>query len=179
MTIEEFGELYYGKAVHCDTEEKAKHFLRLADSFWYKWNSGKRLIKRIEWERYEKETCYLITDNGVWFGSRNHYRLGGYPIIEYTLPPKFKVDDKVRVNGTSNYIIDGKVGVIVEVDSLTPMPYYVKINGDEWTLWFYENQLEKVEELTYKEETIIAEIKTKLSEINILLNRLEKKEKGE
>ena len=88
MTIEEFEELYLGKAVHCDTEEKAKHFLRLADSFGYKWNSGKRLIKRIEWERYEKETCYLIRDSGVWFGSRNHYRLGSYEFIEYTLPPQ-------------------------------------------------------------------------------------------
>ena len=32
MTIEEFEELYLGKAVHCDTKEKTNEFLALADS---------------------------------------------------------------------------------------------------------------------------------------------------
>ena len=178
MTIKEFNKLYLGKAVHCDTEEKANEFLALADSVGYGWGSGESLIEKNEWERYEEETCYEVTKSGIWFGSTNYFNLGTYRIIEYQPQLKFKVGDKVRVNNASP-TINGKVGVIVEVNSLIPTPYYVKINGDDWTLWFYENQLEKVEELTYKEETIIAEIKTKLSEINILLNRLEKKEKGE
>jgi len=155
MEIDEFEELYLNKAVHCDTEEKAKHFLRLADSFGYKWYSGKRLIKKNEWERYEKGTCYFITDNGLLCGSIHHYNRCGYQIIEYTLPPKFKVGDKVRVNGTSNPTIDGKVGVIEKIDVLSGLPYSVKLDHDEKWFWLLtESNLEKVEEPTYKEETI-------------------------
>ena len=44
MTREEFNKLYLGKAVHCDTEEKADEFLALADSVGYRWFSGRSLI---------------------------------------------------------------------------------------------------------------------------------------
>jgi len=33
MTKEQFDELYLGRAVHCDTEEKAIEFLSLAHEF--------------------------------------------------------------------------------------------------------------------------------------------------
>lgn len=182
MTREEFDRLYLDKAVHCDTKEKANHFLALADSVGYKWKLGQSLIGNNFWEECEKETCYRVQKRGLTYSDTIHYNSHGYQIIEYEPQSKFKEGDKVRVNNTLFTTINGKVGVIESVDSLNPMLYHVKINdADSLVFWyFYENQLEKVEESTNKEETtesIIDEIKTKWSEINILLNRLEKKEK--
>ena len=37
MTEQEFMNKYVGKAVHCDTEEKAKELLKLAHGFGWKW----------------------------------------------------------------------------------------------------------------------------------------------
>ena len=41
MTEQEFRNKYVGKAVHCDTEEKAKELLKLAHGFGWKWNNGR------------------------------------------------------------------------------------------------------------------------------------------
>ena len=177
MTKLQFDSLYYGKAVHCDTKEKAEEFLALADSVGYRWFSGGSLIERSYWETY-----YYITNDGLVFSNMNYIRQKGYQIIEYQLPHKLKVGDKVIVKNTMFTDINGRVGIITHVDSLSPMPYFVKVGRTEWALWFYECQLEKVKESPQKEETIddiIKEIKTKLNEIGILLNQLEKKEKGE
>ncbi|MDY0141668.1 MAG: hypothetical protein RBR97_07235 [Bacteroidales bacterium] len=182
MTREEFDKLYLNKAVHCDTEEKANEFLALADSLGYKWRSGKSLIEKNEWKTHEGETCYHITEEGVLFGQKIYDALCGYQIIKYHLQPKFKVGDKVRVIVNSTiYSIYGKIGVIEDVNSSSPMPYYVKIDGDNKWLWtLSEKELEKVEEQTYEEETIddiIEEIKDYQKSINVLLNRLERKAK--
>ena len=182
MNREEFEKMYLGKAVHCDTEEKANEFLALADSLGYKWHSGKSLIEKNEWKTYEEKTCYDITKSVFMFTNVEFYKYDNYKIIEYQLQPKFKVGDKVRVivNSTIHYIY-GKIGVIEDVNSSSPMPYYVKIDGDNKWLWtLSENELEKVEEPTYKEETIddiIEEIKDYQKSINVLLNRLERKVK--
>ena len=122
MTKEQFDSLYYGKAVHCDTEEKAKEFLALADSVGYKWITKNDLIKFSEWEKYKKETCYEPTENGFMFADFDFFKHENYEFVEYQLETKAKVETT---------------------------------------------------------ETLIDEIKAKWSEINILLNRLEKKEKGE
>lgn len=182
MTRKEFDSLYLYKAVHCDTEEKANEFLTLADSVGYRWRLGESLIEENEWEMYKKETCYEVADYGFSYANINELNPRDYQIIEYVPQSKFKVGDKVRVNNNMFTNLNGKVGVVVEVDASSLMTYSVKVGYDEWTLWFYENQLEKVEESPQKEETIddiIEEIKTKWSEINLLLNQLEKKKKEE
>lgn len=96
MTREEFDKLYLGKAVHCDTEEKANEFLALADSVGYKWYSGCGLTGRNFWEDYEKETYYHITNKGILFGNIKFlHRLDGYQIIEYQLPYKEETIDDI------------------------------------------------------------------------------------
>ncbi len=178
MTKQEFESLYLNKAVHCDTEEKANHFLALADSFGYKWFNSS------QWEIYEKETCYQVTEKaGLMFGNRNYLNLDTYELIEYQLQPKFKVGDKVRVKNAlyldiNGLDISGKVGVIERVESSNPIPYGVKFDVGVWLCFLPENYLEKVEEPTYKEETIddiIEEIKDNQKRITVLLNRLEMK----
>ena len=122
MTKEQFDSLYYGKAVHCDTEEKAREFLALADSVGYRWITKRKLINFSEWEKYKEETCYEPTEYGFMFSDFDFFKRENYEFIEYQLEPTYKKETT---------------------------------------------------------ETLIDEIKAKWSEINILLNRLEKKEKGE
>lgn len=180
MTREEFDKLYLGKAVHCDTEEKANHFLALADSVGYEWNSGISLMEEFNcWETYKEETCYEITKYGLLLADTKCFKLDGYQIIEYQLQSKFKVGDKVRVKNTLFTTINGKLGVIERAFSSSPSPYGVKIDGTLW--YFYENELEKVEEPTYEEEPIddiIEEIEYHQIAINVLLNRLRRKVKA-
>ena len=177
MTRNEFDKLYLGKAVYCDTEEKANHFLVLADSVGYIWNSGRRLIEENMWETYEKETCYLVTYDGFMFCNKDHFALNGYQIIEYQLPPKFKVGDRVRIKDTIFPAFNGRVGVITATGSSNLMFHSVRVACDVWSSWFNIKQLEKVEEPTYKETVgdIIKEIIEHQRSINALLNKLERK----
>ena len=179
MTKEQFDSLYYGKAVHCDTEEKANHFLALADSVGHKWFSGSSLIEENLWEYHKEKTCYEVTNSGLFYARFEFFKNDNYKFVEYTLPPKFKVGNKVRVNNASS-TANGKVGVIERVHTSSPMLYTVNIDGDDiHEFWYlYETQIEKVEEPTYKEETIddiIKEIKDNQKRTTILLNRLETK----
>lgn len=181
MTREEFDRLYFDKAVHCDTKEKAKEFLALADSVGYRWFSGGSLIGRSYWETNEKETYYYITNDGLMFGNMNYIKQKDYQIIEYKLPPKFKIGDKVRIKDTIFAAFNGRVGVITATGSSNLMFHSVKVTCDEWSLWFNIKQLEKVEKPTYKEETvgdIIEEIKEYQEKITALLNRLEEEMKN-
>lgn len=178
MTREEFDKLYLDKVVHCDTEEKANEFLALADSVGYKWSSGTSLIEENCWAFYKEYTCYEVQKWGLVYCDTRHYIRHGYQIIEYQLQPKFKVGDKVRVKNTLYTTVNGKVGVIERVHTTSPTLCTVKIDGAFW--YFYENQLEKVEEPTYEEETIddiIEEIEYHQTAINVLLNRLKRKVK--
>jgi len=180
MTREEFDKLYLDKAVHCDTEEKANEFLALADSVGYKWLSGGSLIEENLWEIYKEGTYYHASNNSVTFGDINYPNLNTNQIIEYRLQPKFKVGDKVRVKDAYTPI-NGKVGVIIKnVNKLNTI--FCLINIDGWTWRLTENELEKVEEPTYEEETIediIEEIEYHQKAINVLRDRLKRKEQGE
>lgn len=180
MTREEFNRLYLDKAVHCDTEEKANHFLALADSVGYKWMSGYSLIEKNNWGLYKEKTCYRIIEDEFVLGSTIYYGQHGHPVIEYQPQPKFKEGDKVRVKDTIYTTINGKVGVIVSLYSVCVGFLTVKVDDKLWFL--SENDLEKVEEPTNKEETIddiIEEIEYHQKAINVLCNRLKRKAKGE
>ena len=188
MTKEQFDSLYYGKAVHCDTEEKAREFLALADSVGYKWFKEDISTEPTKWEIFKDETHYFVKEFWGEFviehGPSDYYLKYDIDCVEF-IPQsqKLKVGDRVRINNPLYIIANGKTGVIERVNSLSPMSYVVRLDRYSWGFWYLtENELEKVNEPKAKEETIddiIDEIKAKWSEINILLNRLEKKQKGE
>ncbi len=176
MTREQFDSLYYDKVVHCDTEEKANEFLTLAHSVGHKWFSGSSPIEENLWEHYKEKTCYELTRSGLFYARFEFFKNGNHKIIEYQLQPKFKVGDKVRVNNTQSFYIDGKIGVIEKVDMLSGLPYFVNIYGDGWLWVMAEENLEKFEEPTETIDDIIGEIKKHQKSINVLLNRLKEKE---
>lgn len=186
MTKLQFDSLYYGRAVHCDTEEKAKEFLTLAESVGYKWFGG---ATTTAWELYKQDTHYLIRytryEADIVFGTGDYFLTYNFDCVEF-IPQsqKLKIGDRVRVNNTVFTDINERVGVIQRVHTSSPVFYIVKIEGNHGhEFWYlYEAQLEKVEESPQKvetTETLIDEIKAKCSEINILLNRLEIIEKEE
>ena len=188
MTKEQFDSLYYGKAVHCDTEEKAKEFLALAESFGYKWFKEESATKYTKWQIFKDDTHYFVKE--FWHGINIEHGPSDY-FLKYDIDcvefipqsQKLKVGDRVRVKNTSKIIpINGKFGVIEMVNPLSLIHYAEKVDGESCVWVLTENELEKVNDPKAKvetTETLIDEIKAKWSEINILLNRLEKKEKGE
>lgn len=187
MTKEVFDSLYLGRAIHCDTEEKAKEFLVLADSVGYRWFGDVRATEFTKWEKFKDDTHYFIKSfwEGIYIecGDSDYYSKYNIDCIEF-IPQsqKLKVGDRVRIIGIANSSDNGKIGIIKETGMLSGFPYSVIVDGSSWIWRLSENNLEKVEEPKTKEETaetLIDEIKVKWHEINILLNRLEKKQKGE
>lgn len=85
MTKQEFERLYGNNVgVHCDTEEKANHFLALADSFGYKWCSGGSLLSSNDWKYYGVNTIYVcFLDNELHFGNINAALANGMVVIKY------------------------------------------------------------------------------------------------
>lgn len=85
MTKQEFERLYGNNVgVHCDTEEKANHFLALADSFGYKWCSGGSLLSSNDWKYYGVNTVYVrVLDNELASGNINVALANGMVVIKY------------------------------------------------------------------------------------------------
>lgn len=93
MTKQEFDVLYLGKAVHCDTEEKANAFLKLAHGVGYRWSNGSNLTDVNTWERYKKGTCYTIvdTEGSMMYSPKDFYEKEGYTIVEFAIDKKEEV----------------------------------------------------------------------------------------
>ena len=84
MTEQEFMNKYVGKAVRCDTEEKAKELLKLADGFGWKWHSGDDLIKNTYWRFMGEKSCYEFDLNKTTgWSDVSFYKSKGYEIVEF------------------------------------------------------------------------------------------------
>lgn len=79
MTQKQFKKLYFEKVVQCDTEEKAKEFLKLAQDVGYTWANGDDLLSDVRWSLYKDETAYFV--------QKNHYN---QPVITYADLKYFK-----------------------------------------------------------------------------------------
>lgn len=117
MIKQEFDLKYRGEkvAVHCDTEEKAKAYLALEDSFGTIWCTGKKLSET-KWDCYKKKTCYsLFKDGTIVFGDLKWYRTEGYKIVEFELEETFNVGDVVYI---SSYGQDSQTYTIVGFENM-------------------------------------------------------------
>ena len=84
MTKQQFDDLYLGKAVHCDTEEKANKFLKLAHGFGYHWRDGESLLHQNYYYDCQEETSYLVDDDyGFSYDDLKLYKNRGYTIVEF------------------------------------------------------------------------------------------------
>lgn len=64
---------------HCETEEIAKQFLRIAHEHGYRWCSNKTYINKNPWNVYQNETCYNINEGA--YCSKNWSITEGFNII--------------------------------------------------------------------------------------------------
>lgn len=89
MTEQEFRNKYVGKAVHCDTEEKAKELLKLVEIF------GWSPFGDTNWHIHEKDTCYRIGyDKTTGYSSSAFYEAQGWEVVKFESKEK-KVTKKV------------------------------------------------------------------------------------
>ena len=143
MTKQEFDLKYRGEkvAVHCDTEEKAEAFLKLAKSFGYTWCNGRDLEETTNWRVYKNLTIYTldgIRKGFMTFGSINGYvKDNNYKIIPFELdePNGYAIEDTpspmketFNINDMVYSMPHKKYGRIVQIN------YIVEIDGKEETL---------------------------------------------
>lgn len=72
-------------AVHCDTEEKAKAFLKECHDRGLTWCAGESLLSKSNWDVYRGETCYT---SEVTFSPKSHFEEEGYTIIPCPFTPE-------------------------------------------------------------------------------------------
>lgn len=81
-------------AVHCETEERARIFLKLLheEGFKWRWSSGDNLCDYTEWYMYASNTCYIVYevpgdgDNRIDYNEKNWCLNSGYEVVEF-IPP--------------------------------------------------------------------------------------------
>lgn len=116
-------------AVHCDTEEKAREFLKECDRVGLKWCSGRDLTNVDNWECYKNETCYRCDKKGVDYANVDFYKdIEKLLIIDYTpSKPTYQevhrpanVGEWIKVTNPTGYIDNhyrnGDVKQVVKVD---------------------------------------------------------------
>ncbi|MGN1029754.1 MAG: hypothetical protein ACI4P7_06635 [Bacilli bacterium] len=73
-------------AVHCDTEEKAKDFLKECDTKGIKFKVRNRTTEGTNsWKWYKEQTIYCINNNKLLYSSYLERRAIGYKIIEWEI----------------------------------------------------------------------------------------------
>lgn len=75
-------------AVHCDTEEKAKDFLKECEKRDIGWSSGKKANHNTNWDSYKIDTCYscyILRERELGYGSKHFFKKEGLEIIKWEI----------------------------------------------------------------------------------------------
>ena len=131
-------------AVHCDTEEKAKAFLKECDEQGMKWNAGRNPNAYTNWNYYKEKTLYSThgSSNSLCYHDINgvFQQSANLPIIDYT-PSKPAVKETeskpYRIVKQDKYEVGDKVKII-----------------DKWVLGCHENSNGKMDKWLGKIMTI-------------------------
>lgn len=147
MTLEQFKEKYVGKAVHCDTEKKAKELLKLARDFGWDWRGGESLIEESYWRFHQEDTCYVFYfDKTTGWSLCEYYKSEDYEIVEFESEEKkvkntkkvfdlgLFVDNKKQRGASLDEIINSIEVWVLECHGLTKeeMNKKNKIVLDKW-----------------------------------------------
>ena len=104
-------------AVHCDTEEKAKAFLKECDEQGMKWNAGRNPNAYTNWNYYKEKTLYSThgSSNSLCYHDINgvFQQSANLPIIDYTpSKPAVKETKSYRIVKQDKYEVGDKVKII-------------------------------------------------------------------
>ena len=72
-------------AVHCDTEEKAKDFLKKCDKEGIRWQRGQYTHEFTKWDIFKEGTSYSFFINGIAITRLDLDKTQGYKIIEWEI----------------------------------------------------------------------------------------------
>lgn len=129
MTREEFDSLYYGKAAHCDTEEKAKEFLALAESVGYIWFGDTRAPEFTKWEIFKDDTHYFVK-NFLWNGKSIEHGSGDY-YLKYDIDC-VEFNKKKSDKDSRNKINDYNIKMLEALHAVFWYEGLLEQDGDEW-----------------------------------------------
>lgn len=71
-------------AVHCKTKNEAVKLLEMLDELGYTWYSGEKCTSINNWDKYEKNTYYIVYVYKKYVTYTNTYGVGDHKIIEYS-----------------------------------------------------------------------------------------------
>ncbi len=131
-------------AVNCDTEEKAREFIKECHERGMKWFFS--TVNETEWSKYKESTCYSYSLNSedLKFGHKSKFEAVDYKIIKWESENmKFKVGDKVVKSDGSKWINADKYKTILSSGIYNDRAKYRLSNSD--VFWF-DGELELYKE---------------------------------
>ncbi len=156
--------------VWCDTEEKAREFIKECHKRGMKWHSSSS-ENETRWKELKNDTCYCFSffnDSHLGFSSKAFYEVRGCKIIKWESEKmKFNVGDKVKAID-DRYIFTNKengfIGEVVELlDERSPIEYkdlMVRDLNSQITYKVNSRHFELVEEPTeFTFQEVVARIK--------------------
>ena len=118
-------------AIHCETQNDAKEFLKFLSDIGIRWNGGNFIdINETYYDEYKDETCYTYLNSGIVFATDDFYRNRDYNVIKFSYIKDFVGDSMKLYTLTENGIIEGDIitkNVEVPVND-TVETYFMKLN---------------------------------------------------
>lgn len=140
-------------AVHCDTEEKAKDFLKECEKRDIGWSSGKKANHNTNWDSYKIDTCYscyILRERELGYGSKHFFKKEGLEIIKWEI-------DKMKELTFKEVIANIKDGEVWENASLARN--LKEINRKGRLIRFVFTDTDRVSFAIYNDDTFILQRK--------------------
>ena len=118
-------------AVRCDTEGKAKAFLRECDIKGLRWwGSGAATTDYSRWERHKGKTCYLAddADNTITFSDSTYFGEKGTPVIDYPTIP----DQSLKADAGKPQLTLVPTGIIRAIAAVREHGVHKYQSRDSW-----------------------------------------------
>ena len=169
--------------VHCDTEEKAREFLKECDGNGIKWCGGGEPSERTNFGEYASKTCYCCSDGDSRLGycGSDFFKRNNKEIIDYTPSPTvkkvkrhakvgewIKIIDAQPSESDGQYYVSGDVLKVVKLSSHNnPMADGMRVGIVKSEYVVLENYTPSILEVVSEAVVeVMAEPKTEVKKVN-------------
>lgn len=110
-------------AVHCDTEEEAKAFLKECEKQGILWNSGDVPTDQLNFDVYDGGAYYDINNGSLFYDTKEWCEENGYTVIDYPFseqpeqPTEQKEPIKLYCVKDHEYFVSVKSGDVISIDT--------------------------------------------------------------
>lgn len=118
-------------AVHCDTEEKAKDFLKECEKRDIGWSSGKKANHNTNWDSYKIDTCYscyILRERELGYGSKHFFKKEGLEIIKWEIDEMKELTFKEVITNIKEGEVWESVGKFWDIKTVEKAEGLIKIN---------------------------------------------------